>query len=302
MLFHQRKVLSGHASGVYSLAYDGVFLYSASADKFVVRWNIVDGTQDAFAIRFDFPVYAISLIGDSRFLVAGLSSGDMHVFDLQERKEIRFLKYHTSPVFVLVENAKKGQFYSADSDGSLYVWETAEFEHIIHIPINCGKIRRITVSLDGNYLACACQDGTIRVFDTTSFNEIATFHAHQHGTTTVLFHPLDQNVIISGGKDAMLRSWDWITGNQLGEIPAHNYVIYDIISMNHGSQLVTASRDKTIKIWGSSDFSFIQRIDFKSKGHKHSVNCLTKLNESAFVSGSDDRTLILWENEADLCV
>jgi WD40 repeat protein len=295
MPFHHRTVLSGHASGIYSLASDGISLYSASADKFVVRWNILEGTQDAFTIRFDFPIYSVCLLNDSRFLVAGLSSGDLHVFDVQERKEIRFLKYHTKPVFTLVENTQKGQFYSADSDGTIYVWDTAGFEELIHIPVNCGKIRRITVSSDGNYFACACQDGNLRVFETTSFNEISTFQAHQHGATTVLFHPSDNRILISGGKDAMLRSWDWMTGILLREIPAHNYVIYELLSMNLGTQLVTASRDKTIKIWDSFDFSFIQRIDLKSKGHKHSVNCLVKVTETIFASGSDDRTMMIWE-------
>ena len=93
----------------------------------------------------------------------------------------------------------------------------------------------------------------------------------------------------------MLKVWKWSTSELIAEIPAHNYVIYDIISMNDGHNFITASRDKTIKIWNTGNLSFLQRIDLKVGGHRHSVNCLAKIAEDAFSSGSDDKRIIVWD-------
>ena len=90
MIFKKLKELTGHSAGIYSLAFDGDFLYSGSADGFVTRWNLTLGIQDKFAIRFDNPVYSICLINDKKQLVAGLSNGDLHIFDLESRLEIKY--------------------------------------------------------------------------------------------------------------------------------------------------------------------------------------------------------------------
>jgi len=296
MNFVKRKEFSGHSAGIYSLAFDGTFLYSASADKFVARWDLKQGIQDKFSIRFEYPVYSICLINDNKYLVAGLSTGDLHIFDIATRQEVKFYTQHKSAVFSIAENPIKNQFYTSDSDGNLAVWDSNSLELLLFIPLDCGKIRRIAISPDGSSFALACQDGSIRIFETEFFNEINTFKAHESGVASVLFHPKKSDQLLSGGKDALLKVWNWKNGKLLIEIPAHNFVIYDIIEINNGNNLLTCSRDKTIKVWNSDQFTFIQRLDLKTGGHRHSVNCLQKVHENEFASASDDKRMIIWEN------
>lgn len=297
MIFQKLKEFIGHAAGVYSLASDGSYIYSASADKYVARWNISNGEQDKFAVKFENPVYSICLAKNNQLLIAGLANGNMHVFDLEKRTEIKFFTQHIKAVFVVAENKLKDQFYSADADGNLAIWDSEQLSLLLYLPLNCGKIRRITVSKNGEYFAIASQDGKVRIFDTLFFNEVNSFNAHIGGATAVLFHPKNLDLIITGGKDAMMKLWNWKTGDLNKEIPAHNYVIYDIVALNNGANFITGSRDKTIKVWNTETMTFLQRLDVKSGGHKHSVNCLVKLNEECFSSGSDDKRIIVWEKE-----
>lgn len=294
MNFRKLKELTGHSAGIYSLAYDGNFLYSGSADHFVTRWNLETGIQDKFSIQFENPVYSICLFNENKFLAVGLPTGDLHIFDLEQKKEIKFFTQHKKALFALTENVRKKQLYVADAEGNLSVWDAISLELLIYLPLDCGKIRRIAVSNQGDYFILTGQDGFIRVFDSEFFNEMATFHAHKDGVTAVMFHPKNVDWILSGGKDALLKCWNWKEGKLLVEIPGHNYVIYDIVSINNGEQFITASRDKTIKVWNTDQLSFLQRLDSKVGGHRHSVNCLVRLDESKFVSGSDDKRVIVW--------
>lgn len=297
MRFSKLKEISGHAAGIYSLAFDGEFLYSASADQYVARWNLATGLQDKFAIRFDASVYSISIVNHRRFLVAVLANGAMHVFDLELRKEIKFFTQHLVAIFATQENSTKGHLYVGDADGNLSVWDSSTFDLLIYIPLNCGKIRRIAVGSDGKALAVCGQDGFIRIVDTEFFNEIYSVKAHEGGVTTVLFHPSQADLLFSGGKDAYLRCWNFKTGELLNSLPAHNFVIYDLITLNFGKTLVSSSRDKSIKIFDLESMSFLQRLDQKEGGHRHSVNCLEKLSENTFASASDDKRMIIWEGE-----
>lgn len=297
MIFKKRKELTGHSAGVYSLAYDGTFLYSGSADRFVTRWDLETGIQDKFAIRFENPVYSICLINSSKFLAVGLSSGDLHIFDLELKTEIKFFTQHKKALFSITENSLKKQFYVTDADGNLSIWNNENFDLLVYLPLDCGKIRRIAVSKSGSYFALVGQDGFVRIFDTEFFNEQKTLQAHKGGATAVLFHPKNEDWILTGGKDALLKCWNWKEDKLVAEIPGHNYVIYDIVSIHDGEQFITASRDKTIKIWNTEKLSFLQRLDSKVGGHRHSVNCLVKMNENSFASGSDDKRIIVWEEE-----
>lgn len=289
-----RKKISfeGHSGAVYSLQYDGNnFIYSASADKYVVRWDLTTGQQDKFAIKLPATPYSIQLIDNTTKLVAGLSSGDVHIFDLEEKKEIKFFKLHQKGIFAMAENAEKNQFYIADGEGKLSVWNTKTLELLLQLPFDCGKIRQITPSLDNTLIYLSCQDGKIRSLDTTYFNIVDEFHAHDDGVGTLLE---TNEVLITGGKDAHLKLWDKITKTCFKSIPAHNYMIYDLIQLND-QQIVSVSRDKTIKIWDIEEFSVLQRLNLKSKGHRHSVNRVVKIDETTFATASDDARIIVWE-------
>ncbi len=227
-------------------------------------------------------------------MAVGLANGDLHIFDLNSRQELKFFKQHRKAVFTITENKLKNQFYAADADGNISIWNSISLELMLYLPLDCGKIRRINVSKDGNYFALVCQDETIRVFDSLIFNEINNFKAHKNGATAVLFHPIFEDLLFSGGKDALLKLWNWKENQLIKVIPAHNFVIYDVLSINEGENIITCSRDKTIKIWDTHSLKFLQRIDLKLGGHKHSVNTILSMGKDVFSSGSDDKIIKVW--------
>lgn len=290
-MFRKTLEIREHSGAVYSCDFDGEFIYSGSADKFVTRWDLIEGIQDKFAIRFENPVYSVAV--KEKKLYVGLNNGDLHVFDLLERKELKFFKQHTAPIFSISASVDN-RIYVGDAEGNLSVWDHKTLEQLIYLPFDCGKLRDIEFNKNADKVVLSCGDGTVRILDTRSFNEILTINAHTDGTTAAVFHPEDQDLIITGGKDAHLRTWNLVSSAKIKEIPAHNYAIYRILSC--GNKLLTASRDKSIKVW-DLDLSFIQKLDVKAGGHNHSVNDLTLISENSFISCGDDRRIILWELE-----
>ena len=288
--FVKSKEIIGHSGQIFSIAFDGNFIYSSSADKFVTRWDFHTGLQDKFAIRFEQSPYSISLISNDEKLAVGLENGDLHIFDLRDRKEVKFYQQHKSGVFYLKENKSKNQFYSSDADGNLAVWNSDSLKLDVFLPFACGKIRRMSLNSDESKLYLACQDGFVRVLETEFYNLIEEFFAHEGGTTSISLDRENENYVFTGGKDAYLKVWN-LNSNQCDKIiPAHNYAIYDILFVQNET-LVTISRDKSIKIWDRESLRVLQKIDAKSKGHKHSVNSIVKLNDSSFATASDDKTI-----------
>jgi WD40 repeat protein len=282
--------IEGHAGAIYCSAYDGEFLYTGSGDRYVTRWNLDLGTQDKFAIKFENAIYAMDIYG--KHLFVGLSDGHFHVFDIKGRKELKNYTQHITAIFSIRVNSNKNHIYVGDGEGNLSVWDLETFEQVIYLPIGCGKIRDISVDDKGERFVLACQDGTIRVFDSSNFNETHTIDAHRDGATSALFDLNDSSVIVSGGKDAMLRRWNLNSQIKTKDIPAHNFAIYRLIQLPSG--FVSVSRDKTVKLW-SNDLDFLKRIDFKEKAHRNSVNDCVIIDERTFATSGDDRRSILWQ-------
>lgn len=206
-----------------------------------------------------------------------------------ERKEIKFYQQHQSAIFYLKENKSKNQFYSSDADGNLAVWNSDSLKLEVFLPFACGKIRRMSLNPDESKLYLACQDGFVRVLETEYYNLIEEFFAHEGGATSITLDRENENYLFTGGKDAHLKIWNLNSKKCEKSIPAHNYAIYDILFLD--KTFVTISRDKSIKIWDRESLSFLQKIDAKSKGHKHSVNSILKLNDTTISTASDDKTI-----------
>lgn len=281
----------GHAGAVYDIAYQHPFIYSASGDKYVTRWHVENGEQDQFAIKAEQAIYSLGVQSKSLDLWIGLSNGDIHVISTVEKSEKHFLQHHKSAVFSILHLSKMNQSIVADADGNLSVWNSSTVKLELNIPLNCGKIRHLHASSDEKLLYIHGQDGKIRILETTGYNEVSSYFLHKGGVCASI--DLEKQGLISGGKDGHIRISNWAEEEETKAIPAHHYAVYDLLSLKGGAMILSASRDKTIKMWNSLG-EFIYKCDVKTGGHTHSVNRLIQINETHFASCSDDKRIILW--------
>lgn len=290
MILGAPEILSGHSGAIYHVVTDGKCLYSASADKYVAAWEINTGQQTGFAVRCTSSPYSLCTYGTT--LWVGLSSGDMHVVDLQQKKEIHFFKHHKEAVFALSYLPNQRWVLAGDAGGNLSVWDADQHKHLVTLPLGCGKIRRIHTNPAGSEIAVGGADGRIYVLDLPHLNGIRTYLGHDLGCNSVIFDDIGQ--LVSVGKDGHLKIWGEDSDRPLKSYPVHNQAIYEVIKINQ--QFWTASRDKSIKIWQSHPFEIEHKVEAKNGGHKHSVNGLLTTWKKV-VSYSDDRTIRLWNKD-----
>jgi len=295
MVLSKRTELLGHAAPIYSVYATENYLYTASGDAFVARWNVQEAKQDAFTLKSESSNYVVSKLKDSSNIIIGTNSGSFHVVDTNKKVELHYFVQHKSALFSIQENTCNNQLYITDADGNLSIWDKESWELILFLPLYVGKIRNVLVSDDGAFIFLACQDGTIRAFDTQYFNEKLVLKAHKDGVNCLAWFPAKKHVLISGGKDGYLRVWDLKNERNVMEIPAHNYGIYKIQFFNHGKHFCSVSRDKSIKVWSAKDCSILSKVERKHGGHSHAVNDICKIDEHTLCSVGDDKRIIIWD-------
>ena len=290
------KSLKGHSGAIYDVISDDNFIYTTSADKFVVRWNVETGEQDQFAVKLEHTAFNIAFSAEYNQLIIGNSKGGLHVINTESKKEERYITQHKHPIFSVYYDPNKKVFYTADGDGYFCAWEAGTMKLLITLPLDCGKIRQISVDQNGEHIAICGQDGRLRILETSFFNEIKNIKINKDGVNTALF--ID-DFLLTGGKDAKISVWNWREEQLIQEIPAHNYAVYDLSYFEKSRSVVSVSFDKTIKLWSFPDLEIQQRIEFKDKGHRHTVNRLAQIDEDRFVTVSDDALIKVWQIKVD---
>ena len=117
-----------------------------------------------------------------------------------------------------------------------------------------------------------------------------------HGISSVKAIALspDSTCIVSGSDDKLIRVWDVVTGQQIGEaLRGHENWVNSVMFSSDGTHIVSGSDDMTIRIW---DVVIGQQVGEALKGHEDSVNSVAfSPDDTHIVSGSDDNTIKVWD-------
>lgn len=293
-MLQPERIITGHSAAIYSVVpgRSAHAVFSASGDKYVAEWDTNTGSQLPFAVKLEHPAYSVCYIPGDELLCVGNSVGGIHVIDLNEKREVRYLLQHSNGIYDLAWDESRAQLLAAGGDGVLSAWSVPDFNLLIALPVITEKLRQIRFSPDYSTFVLACGDGRIRLMDPVFFNEQSFESVHPDGATSAVFHPLKQ-AVLSGGKDAMLRVHALAGGHELLAIPAHNYAIYSIAFSPDGLLFATASRDKSIKLWDALTLDPIDRLEARNGGHSHSVNKIFWQDQNHLISCSDDRKILV---------
>lgn len=288
---------SGHKGSIFSLCkglHPDTF-YSGADDGYVVEWNLVTKGDGKLLVQVNRPVYALYLDTPQKRLYCGTSTGNLHVINLDENKEIRNIEAHTLGLFDIKETPD--HFITSGGDGNICIW-TKQFDLVKKIEASGKSARVIAVSLSRNEFAVGFSDHYIRTYSITTLELVHEYKAHDNSVFALAYSPGDQH-LYSGGRDVMLRSWkiEHNYGMQL-DIAAHTLHINAIAFSPDGGLYATVSMDKTVKIWDAQTNTLLKVADkLRYEGHKSSVNKLVWLDNHKLLSCSDDRTIMMWELE-----
>ncbi|MCO5231167.1 MAG: hypothetical protein M9958_08425 [Chitinophagales bacterium] len=289
-------VFTGHSEPIYSLSSgnDNHHFFSGSGDQFVGNWDIETKSFIGPLVKANGSIYSLYHDKQNQILYVGQRFGVVIIVDLTKKKEPKAIQAHDGDIFAIQE--VKGKIYTVGGDGFFKVWEK-DMQFLHDWKLCATNIRCIHYSEKHNELHLGLSDHSIRIIDLFSLNQIQSLHLHNNSVFTI--ETLDENRIISAGRDAIFHIWEkkdkqW---EHQEMIPAHLYTVNHIIKSPEGKYIASAGRDKTIKIWDTQTMKLLKVLDRDkyTASHSHSVNRLLWMSEHELISAGDDRKIIYWK-------
>jgi WD40 repeat protein/serine/threonine protein kinase len=209
------------ASEVADVAYspDGRWLASACGHEYlpsqlgeVTLWEAETGAE-----IHRFPAYKGGVLGvvfssDSRWLASGCGDGTVRIWDTRDpagtARELRGHIGMVKRVMFLPDGrlASVGGSVFGSEFGEVKIWDLSTARSLDLVG-HTHLVNGLACTPDGRRLATGSEDRSIKLWDTTTGEEVFTLRGHTSGVLCVAFSP-DGQRIASGSWDRTVRVWD----------------------------------------------------------------------------------------------
>ena len=160
----------------------------------------------------------------------------------------------------------------------------------IAIPAHSLPVYSLAISPDGQTIASASQDGTIKLWKLEERELLHTFAGHSRAVNSVAISA-DGQTLASGSKDKTIKLWNPKTGELIRTLEGHSASVSSVAIDPSATILASGSADKTIKIWNLKTGELIRSLT----GHTGFVESVAiALDGSLLASGSRDTTIKIW--------
>jgi len=201
-----------HQQTIRALAWspDGKLLASGADDRHVFIWR-PDGTV-VQTLEHPALTHAIAWSPDGRRLVTGADTCITFFNALTGAVLAGPLPGHTQSVTSLAW-AAHGQMavVSGGADRRAIVWETQNYSKLITFTFHTAPIEGVSWSTDGQTVASASQGGVVRVWQSTSGQQLHGFYQESRAPLRALAFAPTGGKLAVGGDDGIIRLWNGLS-------------------------------------------------------------------------------------------
>jgi len=289
------RILEGHTDTVVSIVFshDGTRLASASYDHTLRIWDAASGNQISSAI-VPAVIFCVAFHPDGERVVLACNDTSVYVLNIFEMRNLLLLRSHKDAVYSVSCSVDGNWIASASADATVCLWrkEGSKWTHHRTLEDHAGRVYGVTFSPKANQVASASRDRSIRIWD---------LEAPGPRDASDPF-PIASNAQLTASvnEDRIIR----IKDSNLDEPPTllrgHTDWIACVCFSPDNLEIVSASRDLSIRVWEISSGRCTKEIDLTDVGSLKSDS--SDLQAPYNVSYSKDGLVLRvcgWNNSED---
>lgn len=288
---------------------DNKFIYSASKDPSIVRWEFESGQKlksikdrkDAKGSKVSLgKVLCLAISSDSKFLVSGHSNNEVNVWKPDTLEHLHTFFGHKGAVTGVVFQKNHHTLYSASADKSVKVWNLTEMAYVESL---FGHQKGLTAidALQAERAITSGEDNSVHLWKIIEESQLI-FNANG-GVEGLKF--INDEIFISCGSDGTLCCWGVLKKRPLfivkdahgiDEVNLQSNWLTSVATLMNTDLVASGSYNGAIKLWKCSDNfrKLVSIFDISVKGFVNSLQFSSDGNFLVAAVGSEHRLGRWW--------
>ena len=253
---HDHKEDSIAYSGI-ALSPDGRWLAGGGQDRVVRVWDTTSGlvTQTLHGPA-DY-ITSVAFSPDGRWLACGSEDRIVRVWDPATGRPVRWLEGFKFPIHGVAFAPNSRWLACAGGEWNkgvvLQVWDVMANREVFSPPVQSDGARprgfaSVAFSRDGLWLAAACFDSTVQIWNVSTTKPTALCRGHTAAARGIAFSP-DSRYLASASDDRTVKLWEVATGKEILTFSGHTAAVDSVAFSPDGRRLVSGGSEPAVKLW-----------------------------------------------------
>jgi WD40 repeat protein len=278
-----------------------------------VVWDSFDGnplTQENLSSPSnDINLATWSVFGPVGLKLSGDGDGNLTLWQNGSDQRNGISQKHAGRVnhIAMTRNSRLDRFLTASADGTARLYQlqgtpTATTARVVYTVAQTFSGHQQSVNAvafggrNEELTATASSDGWVKIWDTGTarlWDSIPRGARNGAAYRFVAFHPTNDD-LVAVAHGTVAEVWNWRLGRLVKTFRGHRGQVNTVSFNPSGTALVTASSDRTAKLWDSSGVELATL-----SAHRQEVNsAMFSPDGTAIVTASNDGTAIVWTSES----
>jgi WD40 repeat protein len=197
------------------------------------------------------PVWSLAFSPDGTRLASTSEDGTARLWDVATGQPIGGPLRHPGKSKVLCAAFRRdgARVLTSSADGTVCQWDAAT-GMAVEPPYerHSGEVWTATYSPDGQWVASAGTDRTVRLWRATGRQEALVLHGHT-GNINQLAFSADGRRLCSVSQDGTARTWEADPNANLPVLRGHSLYVYPVAYSPDGRWIASGSWDGTVRLW-----------------------------------------------------
>ncbi|XP_046538160.1 WD repeat-containing protein 88 [Equus quagga] len=250
-----------------SVTADSRRIVAASYDKTVKAWDLETGKL-LWEISHETFIASCKFSPDGKYVVSGLDVDcGICITDAKNATTVSHIKdHHERSVMACCFDPDSQKVASVSLDRSIKIWDVTSQATLLTITkAHANAISNCCFTFSGHFLCTSSWDKTLKIWNvhTGEFRNqgacVTLMRGHE-GCVSSCHFARDTSILVSGGFDRTVAVWDVGEGYRKLSLKGHNDWVMDVAISSNKKWILSASKDRTMRLWNIEDIDEIPLV------------------------------------------